>query len=71
MALSPKVVTVLKRSARALGAVLVGFLVAWLAGPDVTELVGSDTQALVVAVVTPLLLAADKWLRYGSDPGEV
>lgn len=68
MALSLKLKRVLVRAAKGLGAVVVGFLVAWLAGPDVTELIGSDNQALVVAVVTPLLLAAEKWLKWEDAP---
>lgn len=68
MALSLKVQRILVRALKGLGAVVVGFAVAWIAGPDVAELVGTETQALIVAVVTPLLLAAEKWLKWEDAP---
>jgi len=70
MALSDKVKTILFRAVRSAAAVAVAGIIGWLAGPDFAELVGTEYAVLVAAVLTPLLLALDKWIRYGSDPGE-
>lgn len=55
------------RFLRGLGAVLVAFVVAWLAGPDAIALIPSAYYAVVVAAVTPVLLALEKYLRDGGD----
>lgn len=71
MAATSKRKTVLLRLVRTAGATLVAFVIAWLAGPDVADVVGSTQNAvLLAAVLTPLLAAAEKALRYGGDPGE-
>lgn len=58
---------ILKRAARALGAVLVGFAAAWLVGPDGLSLIPDQYEALVIAIVVPGLLALEKYLRDGGD----
>ena len=55
------------RFARALGAVLVGFLATWVVGDDALSLVPDNFEPLFLAVVVPLLLAAEKYLRDGGD----
>lgn len=62
--------TVVLRFLRTLGATVVAALLAWVAGPDAVELVGEQTALYLVPVLTALLTAADKALRYGSEEGE-
>lgn len=63
--------TVLLRAVRSAAAVSISGFIAWLAGPDVADLIGSTSNAvLLAAVLTPILTAAEKALRYGNDPGE-
>jgi hypothetical protein len=63
--------TVLMRALRTAGATFIGFLAAWLAGPEAADLVESEqAQTLIAMVVVPTLVALDKMLRYGSDAGE-
>lgn len=63
--------TVLLRALRVAGAGAVAWLIAWLAGPDVADVVGSSQNAvLLAAVLTPILAAVEKWIRFGGDPGE-
>lgn len=56
----------LKRAARTLAAAVIAWAIAYIAGPDGVELLG-DHQALTVAVLTPLLTAADKALRWETE----
>ena len=63
--------TVLLRFARTMGATVLGLLAAWISGPNGLSLVKDPVmQSFIVAVVAPTLVAANKALRYGSDPGE-
>jgi hypothetical protein len=68
--MTAKTKTVLLRFARTLGALGVAALITWVSSPDVLSIVPSGYQWVVLAVVTPALVAAEKWLRYGADPGE-
>lgn len=68
--MNPKKRTIILRALRTAGATAIAGLIGWLAGPDVAELVGTEQAVLLAAVLTPLLAAAEKYLRYGSDPGE-
>lgn len=71
MKMNKKQKTVLLRFVRTLAATAIGFTAAWLAGPEVTALVDDPTiQSLILVVVVPTLVAANKALRYGSDDGE-
>ncbi len=71
MKLSAKWVTIAKRFARTLGAVVVAALIVKV--PDFVGLfnLSASYSLIVVGTITPLLTSADKWLRYGSDPGEI
>lgn len=70
--LSKKNRTVIARFLRSLGAVVTSFAAAWVVGPDVMGVVDNPLiQSFLVAVVAPTLLAANKYLRFGDDPGEV
>lgn len=62
--------TALLRGIRAVAAVAVASVVAYLSGPHGTELVSASQAHLIQACVIPVLLAVDKFLRYGSDEGE-
>ena len=62
---------ILMRFVRSAAAMVVTAFTAWVAGPDAAELVGSQAQTLIVAVGVPLLISADKWLRYGSDDDDM
>lgn len=54
----------LKRGFRALGALLVGAVVAWLASSDFREMVGGGTLGvLALALVPPAVQALDKLRR--------
>lgn len=55
------------RFARALAAVLVGFLATWVVGDDALSLVPDNLEPVFLAVVVPLLLAAEKFFRDGGD----
>lgn len=68
--MSDKTKTILLRFLRVGAAGVVAYVIAWLAGPDVTELLGAERAVLLAAVLTPLLAALEKALRYGADPGE-
>lgn len=70
MATTTKKKTVILRALRTASAVAVAGFVGWLSGPDVTELLGAQNAVLLAAVATPLLVALEKALRYGKDPGE-
>jgi hypothetical protein len=52
-----------KRGLRTFGALAIAFVLSYIAGPDGADLLG-DNQAVFVAVVTPLLTAVDKAIRY-------
>lgn len=54
---------ILRRLARAAAATVIGGLVGFLSGPDVVELIPAPYNALLSAVLIPLLMAADKALR--------
>ena len=58
---------ILLRFVRALAAVVVGFLATWVVGPDALALVPDSYEAVFLAVVVPLLLAVEKYLRDGGD----
>ena len=60
---------VLLRAARSAAAVAVAALAGWLAGPDVTSIVGSTGALVISGVAIPALLTLDKWLR-GPDGAE-
>jgi len=68
--LNEKQKTVLLRGAKSLGALLIAGAFAWVAGPDGAELVGLQTQALIVAVLTPTIQMILKSVQYGQDVGE-
>ena len=63
--------TIALRFIRSLAAVVVTSLAAWLAGPDAAELVGAQVQGLIIAFGVPMLVALDKWLRYGQDEDDL
>ena len=60
---------ILKRFLRGLGAVVLGFLAAFVVSEDVLGLVPDEYDTLVVAVFAPALLALEKFLRDGGDAG--
>ena len=70
MTLTTKWKTVILRGIRSAAAVAVASLAAYVTGPEVTALIPAGYQFLVVGAVVPSLLALEKWLRYGGDPGE-
>jgi hypothetical protein len=61
---------VLLNFARTLAATVVAALIAWVAGPDAAELIGAQTAVIAVPVLTALLTAAERALRYGNEEGE-
>lgn len=61
---------ILKRFLRGLGAVVLGFLAAFLVSDDVLGLVPDEYDSLVLLVVAPALLALEKFLRDGGDAGQ-
>jgi hypothetical protein len=63
LSLSAKSKTVLIHGAKALGAIVVGFVASWVVSPDVLAIVPNPYDVLVTAVVAPGLLALDKALR--------
>lgn len=65
-----KTKTVLLRFARTLAAIGVGALATWVVSPDVLSIVPAQYDWIVFSVVSPGLVALDKWLRFGSDAGE-
>lgn len=67
---SVKQKTILTRFARTLGAVVIAALIAHLPILVGIFTISATYQLLIVGLVSPLLVSADKWLRYGSDPGE-
>lgn len=58
---------ILLRGLRSLGAVVLGFLAAWVVGPDALELVPDAYDNYVVVIVAPVLLALEKLIRDGGD----
>jgi len=68
--MSKKTKTILFRFGRALGATLVAALAAFLVGPEAAGLVPSGLQFVITTFLVPVLLAGEKALRYGGDPGE-
>ena len=71
MSAPSKMKVILMRALRTGIAIAISGVIAWLAGPEVADLVGTERAVLLAAVLTPMLVATEKWLRYGSDPGEV
>lgn len=65
--MSPNTKTILLRFARSLAAVVVGTTAAWVIGPDALSLIPAGYQFIVVGVVSPALLALEKFLRDGGD----
>lgn len=68
--MTSKTKTVLLRLARTAAISGVGVLAGFAAGPDVAGIVGDGNMWLVTGFVIPALAALDKFVRYGSDPGE-
>lgn len=68
--MTEKTKTVVLRFVRGTAALVVAALAAWVVSPDVLDIVPDAYDWIVVGVVAPGLLAIDKALRYGSDPGE-
>lgn len=63
--------TIVARAVRTLAATAAGVLAGYLAGPHgVDWLHDAQAQSFVVMVIVPVLVTADKLLRYGSEPGE-
>jgi len=65
-----KTKTVLLRFARVTTATAVASIAGFIAGPDVLSWVPGGYQFLVTGALVPALVAFEKRLRYGSDPGE-
>lgn len=61
--MTPSRKRILKRLARSAAATVIAAAVAFLSGPDMAELVDAPYNALLAAVLIPLLMAADKALR--------
>lgn len=61
---------ILKRFLRGLGAVLLGFLAAFVVSDDALGLIPDQYDMLVVVVIAPALLALEKFLRDGGDAGQ-
>ena len=69
--ISSKRATVLKRFARTLGATVLSVVAAWMVGPEALDLVDNPAmQAVIVGVLAPMIVAAEKALRFGEAPGE-
>lgn len=62
--------TVLLRFGRTLAAAVVAAVVAWLASPEVADVIPKAYIPLVTVALTPMLTALEKSLRYGKEPGE-
>ena len=62
--------TILLRLLRTAGAAVVAWALNWLASGGLVDFIPAGNAALVVVVLTPILTALEKYLRYGSDPGE-
>lgn len=58
---------ILLRFVRALVAVVLGFLAAWVVSDDALSIIPDQFDALVVAIVAPALLAIEKLVRDGGD----
>ena len=69
--ISTKRATVLKRFARTLGATILSVIAAWAVGPEALDMVdNAAAQALIVGVLAPMIVAVEKSLRFGEEPGE-
>lgn len=68
--MSTKAKTVLIRGLRIVAFTVVGAVIGYLSGPEVSDLVPAGYQFLITGAVIPALAALDKYLRYGNDPGE-
>jgi len=65
--------TIISRFVRNVVATSLGLLAVWLAGPDMADLIKDPTlRSLMMVVVVPTIVAADKALRFGngSDSSE-
>lgn len=69
--MSLKFKTVLLRFVRGVGGVAVAFSASYVVSEDVLGLVPDQYDWLFIGVLAPALIALEKYLRYGSDPGEV
>ena len=56
----------LVKTAESLGAVVVGFLVAWVSSPAALNLVPKTYEFLVAGVIIPVLLGLQKFLQNKS-----
>lgn len=70
MVLTDRAKTVLKRFGRGIAAAGLTYAITKFPGLVGAFNVPGSEQALIIAAVIPVLTAADKWLRYGSDVGE-
>ncbi len=59
---------ILTRLVRSAAATAIAGAVGFLSGPDVAEIVPAPYNALLSAVLLPLFMAADKWLRERDLP---
>lgn len=70
MTLNDKQKTVLLRLLKTVVAGAIAAVIAWLASPDVANVIPTDAALYVIPIITSLLTAAEKSLRYGQDAGE-
>lgn len=68
--MSSKTQTVILRLVRTATAAALGACAGFVVGPDFSGLVGTKWAVLIGGFLTPLIAAAEKWLRYGQDSGE-
>ena len=69
--MSPRLKTVLLRLSRVATASAIGAASSYILSPAVLDYIPTQFSTLLVATLPALVVAAEKWLRYGSDPGEV
>jgi hypothetical protein len=58
---------ILLRFARALAAVVIGFAATWIVSEDALSVIPDSYEPIFLAVVVPLLIAAEKFFRDGGD----
>lgn len=57
----------LRRFAKVVGAAIVAGVIAWLSGPDVADLLGTDRAKLLALVLIPVLSGIEKgWIKQTS-----
>lgn len=57
----------LRRFAKVVGAAVIAAVIAWLASPDVADLVGDDRAKLLALVLIPVLSGIEKgWVKQTS-----